>query len=83
MIGLIIARYILERKAACRAIALATADNTRKTKNFCARIYEKLSGLASLREICIDSCLIGLRIYYGFFPSKIDLVQSHKPYYFI
>jgi hypothetical protein len=72
MIGLIIAQYMLARKTACRAIAFSDGGQclqTRKTKNFYATIYEKLSALASLCEICIDSCLIWLRLYYGIFSA--------------
>jgi hypothetical protein len=69
MIGLIIARNILEHKAAGHAIAFRDGGQNQQWENFCARIYEKLSVLAPLREICIDPCLIGLRIYYGFFSA--------------
>jgi len=70
MIGLIIARYILARKTACRAIAFSDGGQcwqTRKTKNFCARIYEKLGVFAPLGEIWFDSRFIWLRRYYWIF----------------
>ena len=47
MIGLIIAWYIREGKAACHAIAFSDGGQNSQRKNFCARIYEELSVLAS------------------------------------
>ena len=72
MIGLIIAQNILARKTACRAIDFSDGGQclqTHNTENFCAKIYEKLSILVSLREIYIDSCLVWLRLYYGIFSA--------------